>query len=91
MVIVIICGHKFSNILFIHESMHSTFISRGMYCLMCDSQLLSCVTFRSFSYVTTLSCFAFVTLGVFYYTVDVKKWWSGAPFFYPGKHFKQPE
>ncbi|KAK7166540.1 hypothetical protein R3I93_006332 [Phoxinus phoxinus] len=38
----------------------------------------------SFSYVTTLSCFAFVTLGFFYYTVDVKKWWSGAPFFYPG-------
>ncbi|RXN18563.1 heparan-alpha-glucosaminide N-acetyltransferase isoform X2 [Labeo rohita] len=38
----------------------------------------------SLSYVTTLSCFAFVTLGVFYYMVDVKKWWSGAPFFYPG-------
>ncbi|XP_048053375.1 heparan-alpha-glucosaminide N-acetyltransferase isoform X3 [Megalobrama amblycephala] len=38
----------------------------------------------SLSYVTTLSCFAFVALGVFYYMVDVKKWWSGAPFFYPG-------
>ncbi|XP_052402417.1 heparan-alpha-glucosaminide N-acetyltransferase isoform X1 [Carassius gibelio] len=38
----------------------------------------------SLSYVTTLSCFAFVALVVFYYLVDVKKWWSGAPFFYPG-------
>ncbi|XP_016420782.1 heparan-alpha-glucosaminide N-acetyltransferase-like [Sinocyclocheilus rhinocerous] len=38
----------------------------------------------SLSYVTTLSCFAFVSLVFFYYSVDVKKWWSGAPFFYPG-------
>lgn len=38
----------------------------------------------SLSYVTTLSCFAFVLLMVFYYMVDVKKWWSGMPFFYPG-------
>uniref|UniRef100_A0A8C1GD23 Heparan-alpha-glucosaminide N-acetyltransferase-like n=1 Tax=Cyprinus carpio TaxID=7962 RepID=A0A8C1GD23_CYPCA len=38
----------------------------------------------SLSYVTTLSCFAFVALVVFYYLVDVKKWWSGAPFYYPG-------
>uniref|UniRef100_A0AAR2JT95 Heparan-alpha-glucosaminide N-acetyltransferase catalytic domain-containing protein n=1 Tax=Pygocentrus nattereri TaxID=42514 RepID=A0AAR2JT95_PYGNA len=38
----------------------------------------------SLSYVTTLSCFAFVVLLVVYYTVDVKRWWSGAPFFYPG-------
>ncbi|XP_051559292.1 heparan-alpha-glucosaminide N-acetyltransferase-like isoform X1 [Myxocyprinus asiaticus] len=38
----------------------------------------------SLSYVTTLSSFAFVVLVFFYYMVDVKKWWSGAPFFYPG-------
>ncbi|XP_043915460.1 heparan-alpha-glucosaminide N-acetyltransferase [Protopterus annectens] len=38
----------------------------------------------SISYVTTLSSFAFVILLVVYYLVDVKKWWSGAPFFYPG-------
>ncbi|XP_072526319.1 LOW QUALITY PROTEIN: heparan-alpha-glucosaminide N-acetyltransferase [Salminus brasiliensis] len=38
----------------------------------------------SLSYVTTLSCFAFIILLVFYTTVDVKSWWSGAPFFYPG-------
>ncbi|KAL7856391.1 hypothetical protein AOLI_G00199950 [Acnodon oligacanthus] len=38
----------------------------------------------SLSYVTTLSCFAFVVLLVVYYTVDVRRWWSGAPFYYPG-------
>ncbi|XP_036373307.1 heparan-alpha-glucosaminide N-acetyltransferase [Megalops cyprinoides] len=38
----------------------------------------------SLSYVTTLSCFAFVVLVLIYYSVDVKRWWSGAPFFYPG-------
>ncbi|XP_061101533.1 heparan-alpha-glucosaminide N-acetyltransferase isoform X2 [Conger conger] len=38
----------------------------------------------SLSYVTTLSCFAFVVLFIVYYAVDVRRWWSGAPFFYPG-------
>ncbi|XP_023685539.2 heparan-alpha-glucosaminide N-acetyltransferase [Paramormyrops kingsleyae] len=38
----------------------------------------------SLSYITTLSCFAFVILFFVYYTVDVVKFWSGAPFFYPG-------
>jgi len=41
---------------------------------------------RSLSYVTTLACFAFVLLVLVYYAVDVKKWWSGAPFYYPGEH-----
>ncbi|XP_076868848.1 heparan-alpha-glucosaminide N-acetyltransferase [Brachyhypopomus gauderio] len=38
----------------------------------------------SLSYVTTLSCFAFVVLLVMFYAVDVRKWWSGTPFIYPG-------
>ncbi|XP_015686955.1 heparan-alpha-glucosaminide N-acetyltransferase [Protobothrops mucrosquamatus] len=38
----------------------------------------------SISYVTTLSSFAFTLLLLIYYLVDVKKVWSGAPFFYPG-------
>ncbi|KAJ8411089.1 hypothetical protein AAFF_G00181240 [Aldrovandia affinis] len=38
----------------------------------------------SLSYITTLSCFAFVMLLIIYYIVDVRRWWSGAPFFYPG-------
>lgn len=41
--------------------------------------------FRSLSYVTTLGCFSFVMLALIYYTVDVKKWWSGAPFYFPGE------
>nr|XP_033771290.1 heparan-alpha-glucosaminide N-acetyltransferase isoform X4 [Geotrypetes seraphini] len=38
----------------------------------------------SISYVTTLCCFAFLLLLFIYYLVDVKKFWSGAPFVYPG-------
>ncbi|XP_062865256.1 heparan-alpha-glucosaminide N-acetyltransferase [Trichomycterus rosablanca] len=38
----------------------------------------------SLSYVTVLSCFAFVLLLGCYYVIDVKRWWTGAPFFYPG-------
>ncbi|XP_058036438.1 heparan-alpha-glucosaminide N-acetyltransferase isoform X2 [Ahaetulla prasina] len=38
----------------------------------------------SISYVTTLSSFAFILLLLIYYLIDVKKVWSGAPFFYPG-------
>uniref|UniRef100_A0A672UE92 Heparan-alpha-glucosaminide N-acetyltransferase n=1 Tax=Strigops habroptila TaxID=2489341 RepID=A0A672UE92_STRHB len=38
----------------------------------------------SISYVTTTSCFAFILLLLMYYLVDVKRLWSGAPFFYPG-------
>ncbi|XP_050002726.1 heparan-alpha-glucosaminide N-acetyltransferase isoform X2 [Alexandromys fortis] len=38
----------------------------------------------SISYVTTLSCFAFFILLVLYPVVDVKRLWTGAPFFYPG-------
>uniref|UniRef100_A0A8C6UB91 Heparan-alpha-glucosaminide N-acetyltransferase n=1 Tax=Neogobius melanostomus TaxID=47308 RepID=A0A8C6UB91_9GOBI len=38
----------------------------------------------SLSYVTTLACFAFVLLLLIYYIIDVRKWWSGAPFYYAG-------
>jgi heparan-alpha-glucosaminide N-acetyltransferase len=38
----------------------------------------------SISYVTTLSSFAFLILLVLYPVVDVKRLWTGAPFFYPG-------
>ncbi|XP_041068164.1 heparan-alpha-glucosaminide N-acetyltransferase isoform X3 [Carcharodon carcharias] len=38
----------------------------------------------SISYVTTLSSFAYVLLLLIYFMVDVKKYWTGAPFFYPG-------
>uniref|UniRef100_A0A8D0GVF2 Heparan-alpha-glucosaminide N-acetyltransferase n=1 Tax=Sphenodon punctatus TaxID=8508 RepID=A0A8D0GVF2_SPHPU len=38
----------------------------------------------SLSYVTTLSCFAFLLLLLIYFLVDSRRLWSGAPFFYPG-------
>ncbi|KAE8631507.1 hypothetical protein XENTR_v10001219 [Xenopus tropicalis] len=38
----------------------------------------------SVSYITTLSCFAYFLLMLIYFLVDVKKLWSGAPFYYPG-------
>lgn len=40
---------------------------------------------RSLSYVTTLACFAYVLLALIYYAVDVQRWWSGAPFLFPGE------
>ncbi|XP_048385565.2 heparan-alpha-glucosaminide N-acetyltransferase [Stegostoma tigrinum] len=38
----------------------------------------------SISYVTTLSCFAYILLLLIYFLVDIKKHWTGAPLFYPG-------
>nr|XP_016851015.1 PREDICTED: heparan-alpha-glucosaminide N-acetyltransferase-like [Anolis carolinensis] len=38
----------------------------------------------SLSFVTTLSCFSFVLLGIMFYVIDVKKWWGGQPFIFPG-------
>jgi len=38
----------------------------------------------SVSFVMVTSCFAFFLLSFCYYLIDVKKWWNGAPFFYPG-------
>ena len=40
--------------------------------------------FRSLSYVMVTTCFAFFLLGVCFFLIDVRKWWTGAPFFYPG-------
>ncbi|XP_042315233.1 heparan-alpha-glucosaminide N-acetyltransferase-like isoform X2 [Sceloporus undulatus] len=37
----------------------------------------------SLSFVTTLSCFSFVLLGIMFYVIDVKKWWGGQPFIFP--------
>lgn len=50
------------------------------------AQTNGCVSaLRSLSYVTTLACFAYVLLALIYYTVDVQKWWTGAPFLFPGE------
>nr|CAD7418822.1 unnamed protein product [Timema cristinae] len=39
----------------------------------------------SLSFVMVTSCFAFFLLSALYYAIDVRQWWSGAPFYYPGK------
>ncbi|XP_068924465.1 heparan-alpha-glucosaminide N-acetyltransferase-like [Petaurus breviceps papuanus] len=38
----------------------------------------------SLSFVTTTSCFSFILLGLLYYIIDVKGWWSGCPLIFPG-------
>jgi hypothetical protein len=41
---------------------------------------------RSLSFVLATSCLAFYLLAICYLLTDVKGWWSGAPFFYPGQY-----
>ncbi|XP_045067363.1 heparan-alpha-glucosaminide N-acetyltransferase isoform X3 [Coregonus clupeaformis] len=38
----------------------------------------------SLSYITCMGCFSFLLLGVMYFIMDVKAWWGGQPFIYPG-------
>uniref|UniRef100_A0A3B3WJE5 Uncharacterized protein n=1 Tax=Poecilia mexicana TaxID=48701 RepID=A0A3B3WJE5_9TELE len=39
---------------------------------------------RSLSYVTAMGCFSFLLLGAMFFIIDVKGWWRGQPFLYPG-------
>uniref|UniRef100_I3JQL1 Heparan-alpha-glucosaminide N-acetyltransferase n=1 Tax=Oreochromis niloticus TaxID=8128 RepID=I3JQL1_ORENI len=76
------------------KSIMSRFLIWGLSLGVISAFLTKCSTDRGFipvnknlwslSYVTTLACFAFVLLMLVYYIVDVNKWWSGAPFYYPG-------
>ncbi|KAM7394189.1 hypothetical protein PAMP_021002 [Pampus punctatissimus] len=78
----------------LHASIMSRFLIWGLILGAISAVLTKCSTDQGFipvnknlwslSYVTTLACLAFVLLVLVYYTVDVKKWWSGAPFYYPG-------
>ncbi|XP_038816063.1 heparan-alpha-glucosaminide N-acetyltransferase [Salvelinus namaycush] len=38
----------------------------------------------SLSYITCMGCFSFLLLGVMYFIMDIKGWWGGQPFIYPG-------
>ncbi|KAM9344539.1 heparan-alpha-glucosaminide N-acetyltransferase [Symphorus nematophorus] len=38
----------------------------------------------SLSYVMCMGCFSFLLLGGMYFVTDVKGWWAGQPFIYPG-------
>ncbi|XP_058495659.1 heparan-alpha-glucosaminide N-acetyltransferase [Solea solea] len=78
----------------LHKSIMSRFLIWGFFLGAISALLTKCSTDQGFipvnknlwslSYVTTLACLAFVLLMLLYYVIDVKKWWSGAPFYYPG-------
>ncbi|KAG7512437.1 heparan-alpha-glucosaminide N-acetyltransferase-like [Solea senegalensis] len=38
----------------------------------------------SLSYVTCTGCFSFLLLGAMFFVIDIKGWWGGQPFIYPG-------
>ncbi|ODM95374.1 Heparan-alpha-glucosaminide N-acetyltransferase, partial [Orchesella cincta] len=38
----------------------------------------------SLSFVLVTNSFALILLSALYFVIDIKKWWSGAPFFEPG-------
>ncbi|XP_067092599.1 heparan-alpha-glucosaminide N-acetyltransferase [Osmerus mordax] len=38
----------------------------------------------SLSFVTCTGCFSFLLLGAMYFIMDIKGWWGGQPFIYPG-------
>ncbi|XP_009305614.1 uncharacterized protein isoform X7 [Danio rerio] len=38
----------------------------------------------SLSFVTCMACMSFLLLAVMYFIIDVKKWWGGQPFIFPG-------
>ncbi|CAA9999390.1 unnamed protein product [Nesidiocoris tenuis] len=40
----------------------------------------------SLSFVAVTSSLGFFLLSIMHYLIDVKRWWSGAPFIYPGRH-----
>ncbi|XP_049575666.1 heparan-alpha-glucosaminide N-acetyltransferase isoform X1 [Syngnathus scovelli] len=97
-IVIAFLGLQAGKIILHYRDLHSSIISRfliwGFILGVISAVLTKCSTNHGFipvnknlwslSYVTTLACFAFVLLVLIYYTVDVKKWWSGAPFFYPG-------
>ncbi|TNM99731.1 hypothetical protein fugu_012764 [Takifugu bimaculatus] len=41
----------------------------------------------SLSYVTCMGCFSFLLLAGIYLVTDMKGWWTGQPFLYPGMNF----
>ncbi|XP_061535010.1 heparan-alpha-glucosaminide N-acetyltransferase isoform X2 [Phycodurus eques] len=97
-IVMAFLGLQAGKIILHYRDLHSSIISRfliwGLVLGVISAGLTKCSGDQGFipvnknlwslSYVTTLACFAYVLLVLVYYTIDVKKWWSGAPFFYPG-------
>lgn len=44
---------------------------------------------RSLSYVMCMGCFSFLLLAGIYFVSDMKGWWAGRPFVYPGTLYSQ--
>ncbi|XP_078055398.1 heparan-alpha-glucosaminide N-acetyltransferase [Mustelus asterias] len=38
----------------------------------------------SLSFITTTGCFSFILLSLMYYIIDMREWWGGEPFIFPG-------
>ncbi|XP_039607023.1 heparan-alpha-glucosaminide N-acetyltransferase isoform X1 [Polypterus senegalus] len=78
----------------LHMQIMAKFLMWGLFLGILSAVLTRCSKDKGFipvnknlwslSYITTLSCFAFVALMIIYYLVDVKRCWSGIPFFYTG-------
>uniref|UniRef100_A0A672I284 Heparan-alpha-glucosaminide N-acetyltransferase catalytic domain-containing protein n=1 Tax=Salarias fasciatus TaxID=181472 RepID=A0A672I284_SALFA len=97
-ILITFLGLQAGKIILHYRDISTSIISRffiwGLFLGVISAVLTKCSTNQGFipvnknlwslSYVTTLACFAFVLLAIIYYAVDVKKWWSGAPFYYPG-------
>ncbi|XP_046900987.1 heparan-alpha-glucosaminide N-acetyltransferase isoform X1 [Hypomesus transpacificus] len=97
-VLMAFLGLQAGKILLHYKELHYSVISRfliwGLILGVISATLTKCSRDQGFipvnknlwslSYVTTLACLAYVVLVLVYYTVDVKHWWSGAPFYYPG-------
>lgn len=97
-VLIAFLGLQAGKIILHYRDFHTSIISRfliwGLALGIISAVLTQCSTDHGFipvnknlwslSYVTTLACFAYVLLVFVYYTVDVRRWWSGAPFYYPG-------
>uniref|UniRef100_A0A4W5JSM2 Heparan-alpha-glucosaminide N-acetyltransferase n=1 Tax=Hucho hucho TaxID=62062 RepID=A0A4W5JSM2_9TELE len=82
-VLMAFLGLQAGKILLHYKDQHSSIMARFLIWSLCGL-INVCLSVRSLSYVTTLACFALLLLVGVYYTVDVKRWWSGAPFYYPG-------
>ena len=50
---------------------------RGLFFTLCAP--------RSLSFVTCTGCFSFLLLGAMHFIMDIKGWWGGQPFIYPGE------
>lgn len=82
--VLFICRPGLIDSVFLHPCLHRvTNISAMPRCCLCEVLLMVFFS-RSLSYVMCMGCFSFLLLGGMYFVTDVKGWWAGRPFVYPG-------